>query len=195
MEKKIVKDIDFIVELEKMKSVFRKTKIIGERRFEDDAQHSWHVATMAMTLEEYCDIEISIDRVIRMLLVHDLVEIYAGDTFGYDTEGYKDKLERETRAADKLFGMLDDKKSIYFRDLWDEFEEEESNDALFALAMDRLQPVLTNYHNKGGTWVEHNVRKSSIEKRILPIKKSSISIWEYAIDLLNDAVEKSYIEE
>lgn len=195
MEQKIITDIEFIVELEKMKSVFRKTKVIGEDRYEDDAQHSWHISTMAMVLEEYADHDVNIDKVIRMLLIHDLVEIYAGDTFGYDTEGYKDKFERETKAADKLFGMIDSEKGSYMRSLWDEFEAEESNDALFALTMDRLQPILSNFYNDGGTWLEHGVKRSAIEKRIAPMKKASMQIWNYANSLLDKAIEQGFVEE
>lgn len=195
MTENLFKDMDFIVEIDKMKSTLRKTKLIGKDEFEDDAQHSWHIATMALILKDYADEDVDIDKVIRMLLVHDLVEIYAGDTFGYDKEGYKDKLERETKAAEKLFSMLDEEKGAYLRGLWDEFEEEKTDDALLALSMDRIQPILTNFHNNGGTWVEYGVKASDIRKRVAPIKESSKSLWDYVNKIIDESIKRGYIEE
>lgn len=187
------KDIDFLVEIDKMKTTLRKTRIIGEKEFEDDAQHSWHVAMMAVTLKEYSDVEINLERVIQMLLIHDLVEIYAGDTYGYDEEGHKDKLEREIKSANKLFSILDKDKEEYFKSLWEEFEKAETNDAKFAFALDRLHPIITNYNNNGGTWKEHKITSDKIKARALPIKEASETLWNYANSLVDKVEEKGYL--
>lgn len=193
ISERLKKDIDFIVELDKMKSILRQTSIIGEDRREDDAQHSWHVSVAAMVLSEYANEKIDICKVIKMLLVHDLVEIYAGDTFCYDKKGNEDKKERELKAADKIYGMLDEKKGKELRALWEEFEEKKTSEALFAAAMDRLQPILSNYHNNGGTWKKYGVSQSEIYKRVAPIKKVSDELYTYMVSLLEDALEKGFI--
>lgn len=191
---RLLKDIEFIVELDKMKSILRQTSIIGEDRREDDAQHSWHISIMAMILGEYTNEKVDVCKVIKMLLTHDLVEIGAGDTFCYDKVGNNDKRERELKAAENIFGMLDEDKGKELRALWDEFEEMETPEALFAASMDRLQPMLNNYHNKGGTWKKFNVSKENIYKRISPVQKSSDKLWEFVEHMLEDAFEKGYIE-
>ncbi|NMA49051.1 MAG: HD domain-containing protein, partial [Tissierellia bacterium] len=170
---RLLKDIEFIVELDKMKSILRQTSLIEEDKREDDAQHSWHIAVMTMVLNEYANEELDDKKVIKMLLIHDIVELYAGDTFCYDEKGNKDKRERELLAADKIFGMLKEEKALEFRALWDEFEEMETPEALFAASMDRLQPMLNNYYNGGGTWKKFGVDKEAIYKRIAPVKESS----------------------
>lgn len=193
MNERLRKDIEFIVELDKMKSIFRRTSIIGQDRNEDDAQHSWHIAIMAMVLSEYSNEKIDVCKVIKMLLTHDLIEIYAGDTFCYDKEGNNDKKERELAAADIIYGMLDEDKGKELRALWDEFEEMETPEALFAASMDRLQPMLNNYHNNGGTWQKYNVPKSDIYKRIEPVKKTSDELWNFVQHMIEDAYEKGLI--
>lgn len=195
ISKRLLKDIEFIVELDKMKSILRQTSLINEDRREDDAQHSWHISVMAMILSEYTNKKVDVYKVIKMLLTHDLVEIYAGDTFCYDKIGNSDKKEREIAAAEKIFGMLDGDKGKELRELWDEFEDMETPEALFAASMDRLQPMLNNYHNNGGTWKKFNVEKSDIYKRIDPVKESSDELWNYVEYILNSAVEKGFIKE
>ncbi len=194
ISKKLFQDIEFIVELDKMKSILRQTSLINEEKREDDAQHSWHISIMAMILEEYADEEVNLLKVIKMLLIHDLVEIYAGDTFCYDKESNGDKRERELAAAEKIFGMLDKEKEKELRSLWDEFEEMETPEALFAVAMDRLQPMLNNYYNNGGTWKKFNVAKADIYKRIGPVKDSSEDLWKYAEYMIEDSFEKGFIK-
>ncbi len=193
MNKRLLRDMDFIVELDKMKSTLRMTNLIKSDEREDDAQHSWHISVMAMVLEEYADKDIDISKVIKMLLIHDVVEIYAGDTFAYDTEGYKDKLDRETRSADKIFGILESDKAEEFKNLWKEFEEVKTKEALFATAMDRLQPILNNFYNDGGTWVKYKVSKDQVLKRIAPIEKISKDLYEYSLSLLDEAEKLSYL--
>src|SRR5690554_4376193 len=159
---KLKKDIQFILELDKMKSILRQTTLIDGSRRENDAEHSWHIAVMAMVLKEYADKKIDICKVIKMLLVHDLVEIYAGDTFCYDVEANKDKKERELKAADRIFGMLEEDKGKELRSLWEEFEEMKTKEAIFAASMDRLQPFFNNYYSGGGTWKKFRVSKGEI---------------------------------
>lgn len=190
---RLLKDISFIVELDKMKSIFRQTSIIGEERREDDAQHSWHISLMAMVLSEYTNEKVDLLKVIKMLLTHDLVEIFAGDTFCYDKVGNQDKREREVAAAEKIFGMLEDDKGSEFRALWDEFEEIDTPESKFAAAMDRLQPMLSNYNNDGGTWKKYDISKSDIYKRISPVKDSSDELWKFVEYMLEDAYDRGLI--
>lgn len=193
ISKRLKKDIDFILELDKMKSIMRQTGLIDGSRREDDAEHSWHIAVMAMVLNEYSNAPIDVCKVIKMLLTHDLVEIYAGDTFCYDAEGNKSKKERELEAADRLYGMLDEDKGQELRSLWDEFEEMKTNEAIFAAAMDRMQPLFSNYYSGGGTWVKFNVSKEQVYKRIAPIEKASAELWEFTTNMIEDAIKKGYI--
>lgn len=190
---RLKRDIEFILELDKMKSIIRQTSLIDNSKREDDAEHSWHIAVMAMVLSEYANDEIDVCKVIKMLLVHDLVEIYAGDTFCYDKEASKSKKQRELEAADKIFGILEEDKGRELRSLWEEFEEMETKEAIFAAAMDRLEPIFSNYYSGGGTWVKFNVKKEEIFKRVEPIKKASDEIWQFTMNIINDAIEKGYI--
>lgn len=192
-EEKLKKEIDFIVEIDKMKSIFRRTSLINGSRKENDAEHSWHLSLMTMLLSEYADKDIDVSKVIKMVLVHDLVEIYAGDTFCYDKVGNSDKRERELKSADKLFSMLPEEKGKMLRELWEEFEEMKTNEAIFANSMDRLEPFLVNYNTGGGTWKEHNISKEQVYKRSEPIKNSSEQLWKFTQDLIEDAHEKGYI--
>ncbi len=193
MNERLLKDIEFIVELDKMKSILRQTSLIGGDRREDDAQHSWHIAIMAMVLSDYANEKIDVCKVIKMLLIHDLVELEAGDTFCYDKKGNEDKKEREELAADKVFGMLNVEKNKEMRSLWDEFEEMKTPDALFAASMDRLQPMLNNYHNNGGTWQKFDIAQSDVYKRISPVKDSSDELWKYVVYMLEDALNRGLI--
>ncbi len=192
-DEKLSKELKFIMELDKMKSIFRQTSLVDNSRRENDAEHSWHIAVMAMLLSKYTDEDINECKVIKMLLVHDLVEIYAGDTFCYDKLGNSDKKERENEAADKLFSILPEKEGREIRELWEEFEEMETAEALFAASMDRLQPMLQNYFSDGGTWKKFNISKKQVYERISPIKKSSKKLWQFAEHMLEDSVEKGFI--
>ena len=193
IDKNLQEEIEFIIELDKMKSTFRQTSLIDKSRRENDAEHSWHIAIMAMVLSEYANEDINICKVIKMLLVHDLVEIYAGDTFCYDEVGNSDKSERELKAADKIFGMLPSSKGKSLRELWEEFEEMNTKESLFANSMDRLEPFLINYYTEGGTWKEHDISKEQVYKRSEPIKYTSNKLWEFTVDLIEDAFKKGYI--
>ncbi|MFA5576640.1 MAG: HD domain-containing protein [Tissierellaceae bacterium] len=192
---RLLKDIEFIVELDKMKSILRQTSLIERDQREDDAQHSWHISVMAMVLGEYSNKELDIGRVIKMLLTHDLIEIYAGDTFCYDKEANKSKRERELAGADKVFGILAEDKARELRALWDEFEEAKTPEAIFAASMDRLQPMLNNYHNNGGTWGKFNVAKEDIYERIAPVREASDILWDYVQHMIEDAANRGLIKE
>jgi putative hydrolase of HD superfamily len=190
---RLAKDIQFIIELDKMKSILRQTTLMDGSRRENDAEHSWHIAVMAMVLSEYANEKIDVCKVIKMLLVHDLVEIYAGDTFCYDKEANESKEERELKAADRLFGILDEDKGKELRALWEEFEEMKTNEAIFAAAMDRIQPLFCNYQSGGGTWKKFNITKEQVYKRMEPVKCASEELWEFVSNMIEDAVEKGYI--
>ena len=191
---RLEQQMNFALEIDKAKNIFRQTHLSDKGRKENDAEHSWHISVMAMVLSEYANEDVDICKVIKMLLVHDLVEIYAGDTFCYDVVGNSDKKERELKAADKIFGMLSEEKGIEMRQLWEEFEEMKTKEAFFAASMDRLEPIFSNYFSGGGTWVKYNISKAEVHKRIAPLKESSDELWEFAINLIDDAVARGYIK-
>lgn len=193
LDKNLLKDIEFVVELDKMKTILRQTSIIGDERREDDAQHSWHISIMAMILSEYNDEKIDLLKTIKMLLIHDLVELHAGDTFCYDKEANKGKRAREEEAIEEISKKLSGDKGGEIKKIWFEFEDMETDEAIFAAAMDRLQPMLNNYNNNGGTWKKFNVSKEDIYKRIEPVKKSSEKLWEFVEYMIEDAEEKGFI--
>jgi putative hydrolase of HD superfamily len=193
---RLEKQMAFIVEIDKVKQILRQTTVIGTDRHENDAEHSWHLAVMAILLAEYAEPSgVDILKVLRMVLVHDLVEIDAGDTYCYDEEGAKDKLGRETRAADRIFRLLPDDQAREMRALWDEFEEMVTPEARFANALDRLQPLLLNYHGHGRSWQKHGVTSDRVVRRARPIAENTPGVWEFAAGLIRDAVEKGILEE
>lgn len=183
---KLQKQIDFIVEIDKMKSVFRQTKVIETGKFESDAAHSFHVALMADVLADYSDRPIDKSKVIKMLLIHDIVEIDAGDTYAYDYEGYKTKEDREKKAANRIFGLLDEEKKKEYMDLFFEFDNLETDDSLFANTIDRLQPIMLNYYRGGGSWEEHGIKIEQVYKRIEPMKKISTKLYEYTKGIIDN---------
>lgn len=177
--------IKFTREIEKLKGVERMTRRLSDGRRENDAEHSFHVALMAHVLAKYADRPVNADRVCKMLLIHDVVEIDAGDTFAYDVNGYKDKEERETKGAHRLFGLLGEDKEEYFK-LWREFEDMDSDDSLFANGLDRLQPMMLNYYGGGGTWKSHHIPKDQVLKRLAPLKEISTALWQYGAGLIEN---------
>ncbi len=186
--------MQFITEVDKMKSIMRRTLITDKTRNENDAEHSFHIALMAMTLYEYCD-DKSVDllRVLKMLLVHDLVEIYAGDTFAYDPKGNLDKLEREMVAAERIFGMLPSEQGDEYKALWEEFDAEKTADALFATCVDRLQPLILNYMSDGKAWKDAHVTAEMVKQRMSVIGKASKPLYEMAKGLIKNAQQKGYL--
>lgn len=190
----ISKDIEFVILLEEMKKINRQTKIIGLNRRENDAEHSWHVATMSMFLQHYSKSKVDVNKVIQMLLIHDLVEIFAGDTFAYDLSGYEDKFKRESDAMEKLKTYLNKEMGEMLESLWMEFENMESNESKFANAMDRLQPMLSNICcGEHSTWVEKKIKLSQVLKRMEIIKEFSQDIYDFLYEKLKEQVEKGYL--
>lgn len=183
----------FSAEIDKMKSVYRRTLVIDKSRTETDAEHSWHLAMMVLLFKDYANEDVNIDRCVTMALVHDLVEIYAGDTFAYDAEGYNDKYEREMAAAEKLFSLLPDNQGDEYRALWEEFDEEKTPDAMYTCALDRLQPLINNYKTQGHTWKE-GVTFDKVEKRMLKIKQAIPQLWPKVSAMLDDSVEKGWLK-
>ncbi|HHU89645.1 MAG TPA: HD domain-containing protein [Clostridiaceae bacterium] len=192
---RLKKQIQFILETDKIKNIFRMSKIHDGSRRENDAEHSWHLALMAFLLSEYSGEDIDILKVMKMCIIHDIVEIDAGDTFCYDAAAGLDKLEREQKAAKRIFGLLPEDQSTEFMELWQEFDAMETPEAKYAAALDRLQPVFLNYLNKGGTWQEHNVTKKQVLQRIRHIEKAAPKLWEFVIRLIEDAVSKGFLAE
>ena len=192
--KRLEQQIRFILEVDKLKTIERQTLITDASRQENDAEHSWHLALMALVLGEYANAQdLDILRVIRMVLVHDLVEIDAGDTYCYDSAGYTDKAERETAAADRLFNLLPPDQAGEFRALWDEFEAGETAEARFANALDRLQPLMHNAFTEGRMWKKHGIRKSQVVARNQKIDAGAPELWTFASDLIEKAVDRGQL--
>ena len=162
-------------------------------RRENDAEHSFHLVLFAAVLAEHSNEDIDLLKVIKMVAVHDIVEIDAGDTYCYDTEGYKTKEERELKAADRLFGLLPDDLRDEFRGLWDEFERSDTPESRFANALDRMQPMLLNYTKGGISWMEHGASYDMVEKRNSVIDKGSHALWDRMKGCLEDARERGMI--
>ena len=195
MTEKLKGQLYFLSEADKMKNVFRQTRLADRSRQENDAEHSWHFALMALTLYEYCGIDgVDIDRVIRMALVHDLVEIYAGDTPAYDEKGNESKAEREKEAADKLFPLLPPEQAAEYRSLWEEFDRMETPDAVYASAIDRLQSLHNNHISRGYCWKEQKATVDKIYKRMTPVKTALPELWEYVEYVVNEGLEKGYMK-
>ncbi len=183
----------FSAEIDKMTSILRRTVLIDKSRRENDAEHSWHIATMAMLFSEYAPEPVDIGRVVQMCVVHDLVEIYAGDTFAYDVKGNEDKASREKSAADKLFSMLPKEQGEMIRALWEEFDARDTADSKYAACMDCLQPFLHNTLTDGHTWNEGKVNRKAVEGRMGIIKEYLPKVYEWIEKNLDNAVEKGWL--
>ena len=185
--------LKFTAEIDKMTSVYRRTMLISGIRNENDAEHSWHIAVMAMLLTEYAAEPVDIGRVVRMCVVHDLVEIEAGDTFAYDDQGNIGKAERERIAADKLFSRLPEDQGSMIHGLWEEFDAMETPDAKYAACVDRLQPFLHNVLTDGHTWRNGKVARASVEKRISVIREFMPEVYRWMEANIEQAVEKGWL--
>lgn len=193
---RFVKQMDFIVEIDKLKKVIRQTALTDGSRQENDSEHSWHIATMAILLSEYSNVpNLDLLKVLKMLLIHDLVEIYAGDTFAYDTIGNSHKAKREQEAAKKIFGLLPDDQKEELHTLWQEFEKEKTPEAKFAAAIDKLQPLILSFSNKGWSWTEHGVVSSQVLDSKKSIAEGSRDLWEYTKKLIQKSVDNGFLEE
>lgn len=192
---RLARQIAFIAEIDKLKSILRQSYLMNRSRQENDAEHTWHLAMMALVLAEHANHPVDLHRVIQMLLVHDLVEIDAGDTILYDDKGQKDKEERERRAADRIFGLLPEDQARELRTLWDEFEARETPESRFAAAIDRFQPMLHNYRTEGMTWQKHGITSDRVLARNRHIGEGSARLWDHAEAMIHDAVRKGYLAE
>ena len=192
---RLEKQLALLIELDQLKSVLRRTRVkSADRRLENSGEHSWHVALMAVLMQEHANTPIDIARVMKMLLIHDVVEIDAGDTFVYDVAASKEQEEKELKAAERLFGMLPSDQGDELFSLWKEFEAAQSDDAKYAKALDRLIPMLLNYHNDGQSWQEHGVTREqalTINKRI---EYGSVTLWDKAKELIEEATEKGWLK-
>ncbi|WP_454190517.1 HD domain-containing protein [Paenibacillus sp. Marseille-Q7038] len=193
MTEKIRQQIEFIREIDKLKHVLRRSYLMNQERRENDAEHSWHIAVMALLLKEHSHEDLDMTKVLHLLLIHDLVEIDAGDTFAYDTKGYEDKWERELAAAKRIYGLLPADQKEDWMNLWLEFEEGLTKEAQYAVAMDRLQPVLHNFYTEGKAWRANQVSAVSVRKRLAVVKEVSPALNTYANELIDEAVEKGYL--
>lgn len=189
------KQIEFLMEIDKVKNIFRQTYLADGKRKENDAEHSWHLAIAAFLLKEYVSEEVDVFKVIIMVLIHDLVEIDAGDTYAYDYKGAETKRAREEAAADRIFGILPKDQGDYFRELWEEFEAYESADAKYAHLLDNFQPLLLNHESGGKSWTEHEVKKSQIYKRNEKIEETSPEVWEWMKEIVDRHIELGHVKD
>ena len=194
MQTSLQKQIAFIKEIDKIKYIQRRSKLFNSDRRENDAEHSWHLAMMAIVLLEHANKDIDLLKVLKMVLIHDIVEIDAGDTFIYSTTKDHNNTNEELVAAKRIFGMLPKEQANDLIAIWEEFEAGETDEAKFAKAMDRFEPLLQNASNSGGTWVEFDVPYHKVYDKKSEIKDGSESIWSYAESLIDDGVGKGYLK-
>ena len=181
---RLERQLAFLVEADRLKGVLRQTTLCDGSRAENSAEHSWHLALMVAVLAEHAPAGTDAMHALRMVLVHDLVEIDAGDTFAYDASANVGKEERERRAAERIFGLLPDEQGAELRALWEEFEAQQTNEARFANAVDRLQPLLNNHHAGGGSWKVHGVSRAQVLRRMAPIERAMPGVWATVLDVV-----------
>lgn len=196
MDERLKKQMEFALEMDKEKGIGRQTYILNALRKENDAEHGWHLGLMTMLLAEYANEPIDIGRTVAMVIIHDVVEIDAGDTYAYDDAGNATKAEREQKAADRIFGMLPEDQGKYFMDLWLEFEAVATPEAKFATAIDSVQPLMLNNASNGLAWREHGVAASKVQDRALKkIKPGSEKLYEMVMDIIADNVKKGNLKD
>lgn len=196
LSKRLQQQMKFILEIDKLKGINRQTPLIDQSRPENDAEHSWHIAMMTVIFAEYASPEVNIYRVVQMLLIHDVVEIDAGDTFLYDNSTLaSSKSEREHKAALRIYGILPSDLQSQLMLLWQEFEERTTPDAKFAASLDRLQPLLQNYFTAGSTWKKHGITSKQVLAKNRVIEEGSKALWKLAEGLIKDAVDRGYLKE
>lgn len=193
MDERLKKQLDFILEIDKEKNIFRQTHLSGHGRRENDAEHAWHMAIMAYLLQEYANEKVDITKVMMMCLIHDIVEIDAGDTYAYDTEAIKTQKAREDAAKERIYSLLPEDQKITMIELFDEFEAYETPEAKFAHALDNLQPLLLNNSNHGGDWKEHKVSSSTVYSRQNKTKLGSEKLFEVTDEIIQDNIRKGYL--
>lgn len=190
---RLEQQLQFILEIDKVKKIIRQTPLSDASRKENDAEHSWHIALMAYLLQEYAEEPVEVSKVMLMVLIHDLVEIDAGDTYAYDEEGAKTKDERERKAADRIFGLLPEEQGMYLKALWEEFEAYETAEAKYAHLLDNFQPLLLNDAAGGISWTEHQVKKSQIYKRNERVEETSATIWKCMQDKIDKHIQAGHV--
>lgn len=194
MNCRLQQQIQFIIEIDKLKGILRQTRLTDDSRQENSAEHSWHLALMAIILAEYAPPQVDLGRAITMVLLHDLVEIDAGDTFCYDVQGNQDKAVREKKAATRIFGLLPEDQGQSLREIWDEFEAVATPTARFAVALDRLQPLLQNQQNQGGTWQLHGITERQVMQRMAPVQEGTPQLWELVEQIVADCLKAGYLQ-
>lgn len=188
--------IRFIIEIDKLKGIIRKTLLTDQSRLENAAEHSWHAALAALVLFDEVPIEgMNMDRVVKMLLIHDVVEIDSGDVLCYNTEQRRVQDELEQKAARRIFSLLPDNQAAALRQIWLEFQAGQTPEACFANAIDRLLPLLQAIHTKGKTWRQHKIRKEQVIERMQPIRFALPSLWDYVQKLIDDAADRGYLKQ
>jgi putative hydrolase of HD superfamily len=193
--RRVMEQLAFILEVEKLKTILRRTPLLDRSRVENDAEHTWQLALMAMVLSEHSRHPVDLVRVLKMLLIHDIVEIDAGDTFAYDSVARTTQVERELKAAERIFALLPADQASEFRALWDEFELKATHEARFANAMDRLQPLLHNFFTDGGTWRTNAVTAPDVRRRMQPIGVASETLGDLSDRLIALAIEQGILEQ
>lgn len=193
MDKRLEKQLEFILEIDKEKNIFRQTHLSGHGRNENDAEHAWHMAIMAYLLQEYANEKVDILKVIMMCLIHDVVEIDAGDTYAYDAEGLKTQKAREDAAKERIYSLLPEDQKEKLTALFDEFEDNQTAEAKFAHAMDNLQPLLLNHSNHGGDWRAHQVTAKQVYGRQSKTKEGSEVLFEVTDKLIQENIQKGNI--
>lgn len=191
---RLQQQLAFILEIDRLKTILRQTLLMDSSRRENSAEHSWHLAMMALTLAEYAPPGTDIVRALKQLLIHDLVEIDAGDTFCYDSAGNADKAEREQQAAERIFGLLPVEQRDELRALWDEFEAQQTPTARFAAALDRIQPLLHNQQTAGGTWKQHSISRAQVLKRMQPVETGAPELWSFVLQVIDQSVTAGYLK-
>ncbi|ENM5763018.1 HD domain-containing protein [Vibrio mimicus] len=195
MSERLAQQMALLMELDRLKSVLRRTRVKSAGgRLENSAEHSWHVALMAILMQEYANEAVDIKKVLTMLLLHDVVEIDAGDTFVYDSAASAEQEEKEWQAALRLFGMLPKEQGDALLAIWQEFEAAQSAEARFAKALDRLIPMLLNYHNQGQSWQEHGVTREQALTVNRKIEDGSQTLWEYAKNIIEQASQNGWLK-
>lgn len=190
---RLEQQLSFLMEIDRQKEIIRQTYLADGSRKETDAEHAWHMAVMCAVLSEYANEPIDVAKTVLMLLTHDLVEIDAGDTYAYDTQGNATKQDRELKAADRIYGLLPADQKAYFRALWDEFEAMETPEAKFANTLDKIQPVLLTDHAEGKSWKEHGVRREQIMNRNARTHEGSETLWNYIREIIEKNVDSGFI--
>ena len=194
MDERLQKQLDFILEIDKEKNIFRQTHLSGHGRNENDAEHAWHMAIMAYLLQEYSNEKIDVARVMLMCLIHDVVEIDAGDTYAYDAEGLKTQKAREEAAKERLYSMLPEDQKADLNAIFDEFEERKTPEAKFARALDNLQPLLLNNSNDGGDWRNHDVTVEKVYERQSRTREGSEKLFEVTDKILKENIAKGNLK-